>query len=741
MSTTSQVKPGSTRWFALLVAITAAALAAFWMLLGQRYSPENYEAAPMVRDTVELAWFEGSLAAAVCGLVLWLRYHDAWRRLACGALPVAIVSLVILAKTLFGAQIRLYDMFLFCVACGWTARLWTRAHFTINARATKILRTAVWTAVAALAAWQFWQQVRYLNDLALGYADCGENARLMFNSMTNPRELFFRVNPDKALFYDHMDIGVLPFFPLWFLWPDLKLTILLQIVAVFGVTVPLYFIGKRAFRDESAALLLAFSWVLYPVTSHFVYSASYGFRWGNLCLLLYFVALALWTHERRGWALVIAIWAILIKEEAAIIVGMFGMYLAIFDRHKITGIALTVGAFGYFLLVTSVLLPVINGGTYVGTRFFYDLGYTKWQILLSPLIKPSVFWGHLFEPATVYFAAALLAPLLFLPLRRPAILFTGALNFVFCCLSPVLKDMCFHYQAALLPIVFWALVCAMYRSDDPTWRLSIFTGIIVSCLAISIFLGAQPWSKATLAIHRSPGRLELVRRFRAQIDPHDSLFATQRVAAHFVTQRHLYLSLPVPEQIDNALLDLHDSWRGAANNLNWLQGLRGIQREIEAHPQLHLVAAEDGLLLYSRQGIPLDPRQLVERDSLPDTIKLLNLNLGNDISVVGFTISLMPHVARDDLDRIRVTAFSTLAKPTNADLTMRCFVRESSDAENPETYVSDFQPLGQCVWPTARWETNKLYADDFIIVLPLGVAQRVSSVAFKVLALPPGTAE
>ena len=105
---------------------------------------------------------------------------------------------------------------------------------------------------------------------------------------------------------------------------------------------------QKSFRDESTALLLALTWVLYPITSQFVYSASYGFRWGNLCLLLYFVALALWTHERRGWAFVIAIWAMLIKEEAAVIVGMFGVYLALFERRKIMGVSLAGIAFGYF---------------------------------------------------------------------------------------------------------------------------------------------------------------------------------------------------------------------------------------------------------------------------------------------------------------------------------------------------------------------------------------------------------
>jgi uncharacterized membrane protein len=734
MSTTSQVKPGSVRWFALLIAIIAATLVAFWMLLGERYSPENYEVVPLVRDVIEFAWLGGGLAAAVFGLVLWFRHHSAWRGLARGALPIAGASLVILAKTLLGAQIRMYDMFLFCVAGGWTARLWTCSRLTSDAPTTKILRTAAWTLVVALAAWQFWQQVRYLNDLALGYADCGENARLMFNSLTNPRELFLRVNPDKPLFYDHINVGILPFLPLWFVWPDLKLTILLEVISVFGVTVPLYFIGKRAFRDESAALLLVLAWVLYPVTSQFVYSASYGFRWGNLCLLLYFVALALWTHERRGWAFVVAIWAILIKEEAAVIVGMFGAYLAFFERRKIMGTALAVLAFGYFLLATSVLIPAISGGGYGMTRFFYGLGHTKWEILLSPLTKPAVFWGRLFEPTSLYFAASLLAPVLFLPLRRPAILFIGALTFIFCCMNPVMKNICFHYQAALLPVVFWALVCAMRQPDDPTRRLSILVGIIVSCMTISVFLGAQPWSQATLTIHRSPGRLDLVRRFRARIDPQASLFATQRIAAHFVTQRYLYLDPPIPEQIENALLDLRDSWRGAADNLNWLQRLRGIQREVEANPKLHLVAVEDGLLLYSRQGIPLDPHKLVEHDRLPDAVKRVNVKLGSGISLVGFTVSPLPRA--ESLDRVRVTTFSTVAIPTNTDLAVRCSVHAG-----PDSYASEFQPLGQCVWPTRHWETNKFYADDFLIDLPSGVAVEISSVSFAVLVLATGTLE
>ena len=509
MAATSRTTSGNSGWFLLLVVTTGVALAAFWVLLGERFSPENYEVAQIVPDNVEFILLGAALAVAAAVWVVSIRHREAWRRLALGALPVAAVSLLVIAKALLISRIRMYDMLLFCVTCGWTTCLWMHNPAGIDSRTIRIFRVLVWSLVIVTAACEFRNEVRYLNDFALGYADCGENARLMFNSMTNPHELFLRVNPDKPLFYDHINVGIIPFLPLWLLWPDLKLTIVLEIVAVFGVTVPLYFLAKRAFHDEFAALLAVVAWMLYPATSQFVYSASYGFRWGNMCLLLYFVALALWVCERRAWALVFAIWAMLIKEEAAIVVGMFGIYLAVFERRKVAGAALAAGAFGYFLLATSFLVPAAGGQGYPMTRFFFDLGTTKWEILLSPLVKPMVFWGRLVEPTSLYFAAALLAPLLFLPLRKIPVLLVGALTFVFCCMNPILKSISFHYQAALLPVVFWALIRAVQDSESRR-RLGLLLGVVVSCATASLFLGALPWSKETLATQLMPGRPNIV---------------------------------------------------------------------------------------------------------------------------------------------------------------------------------------------------------------------------------------
>ena len=723
-------------WLFGLVAITVANTTAFWLLLGYRYSPETYSARPLIRGTVEFVWCAlGLVTAVVC--VVWLpRQRVLWRRILWSSIPLSVVSAFILIKIAAGVSLQCYDMLLFCTVFGYAIAAWSKWGTGRPSRAAKFLGAGVWISVLLLAVFYFWQQVRYWNNLALGYADCGEHASLFYNTICNPHELFLGVNPTKTMFWDHFFPGLVVFTPLWLLWPSLKMIIALQIVCILGVSLPLYWIGRQVFQEKTAAVLLVIAWLVYPSTSQYIYNASYGFHFGNICLPLYFVALACWLSGRPRWALAMAIWAMLIKEEAAIPIGMFGLYLAFFERRRAAGVALTVFAFGFFLLVTTFVIPSMKLGNYVQLRFFSDLGNTTWEIFLSPMTRPRVFWGRLFEARSFYFAVALLAPLLFYPLRRPSILFVGSLTFLFDCLNPTLKSICYHYQAALLPVVFWALVSSLQHTETRA-RQAVLWGIIASGAMLSIFFGNAFWSKDTLTINLWPGRLGLVQRFGEQIDPHGSLFATQRVAAHFIKQHHLYLDRPVPNEIDYALLDLRDSWRGATDELTWLQGLRDTQHEVEANPRLHLAAVEDGLLLYARSGATLDAQKLVERDKLPAATIPSPMDLGNGVHVVGITQDALPGLPEAGMDRVGVTAFFAIARQTNIDVAVRCVAHLGSNPANGENYTTEFQPLGQGVWPIARWQTNRYYAETFIIAMPAGVEAEISSYGFSAIPLSP----
>jgi hypothetical protein len=697
----------------------AIGLAAFWFLLGYCYSPETFQARPTLLNDLEYAWFAVALAAGVVAIRV---------DLGAALLPAAAWGAVVVTKIALGRTLNTFDMMAFCVATGWGSAIALRHRRSTAVFESRLLPSIVLAATFVLALYQFWQSAKYLNDLALGYADCGEHARKMFNCWANPRELFLRANPDKPLFYDHFEPGFLPFVLFWPLWPGLKLTIALQVASVFGVAVPLYWIGRRVLRDRPGAWLLVGAWLVHPSTGLFVYSSSYGFRWGNVCLPMYFSALALWLHGRRGWALAVACWAMLIKEEAMIVTGMFGLYLVLFDRRRRMGVGVAALAFGAFFVTTSWVIPAIAGSASPIERFYRDFGDTRWQVLFSPLTKPGLFWGRLLDKSSFYFGAALIGPLLLLPLRKPSILFVGGLTFVFCCLNPIMKNISFHYQAALLPVVFWAAVSAL-EGKTVEYQRSALAGMIVAGVLFSMFFGGQPWSKPMLAARPMPGRLELVRKFGRQIERSGTLVTTQRVGAHFITQRYLYVGSSPPSQTDYALIDLRDSWRGSLADAGWLERLRHLQHEVEANPNLHLLAAEDGLLFFGRSGAELDARQQVEMSSLPTDFTPARAELGHGVIVVAYQTEVLQS---EDGEQLRVRTYSTVTEPTNVDLAVRCHVATKQPAEQ---YATDYQPLGQGIWPVSRWQTNRYYLDEFFVPVPRGVGREVSPVGFDTAVL------
>lgn len=718
-----------TAWLLGWLLAWAIILHAFWILLGHRYSPENYQSRPVLPDTLEFAWIGlGIVTALIIVLRTWRDAELVGRLLRASWFVVAVCGLEI-GLSLLGRTAQTSDVILFAFACGWAVRGGMQRDSAVPANGIRLWQALVWGGTLVLGGYFIWQQIRYLNNLALGYNDCGEAARIMFNTLHNPRELFLRINPDKPLFLDHFQPGVLPFVPLWLLWPRLELTIVLQVMATVGCVVLVYALGKQILRDELGALLLALAWLVYPSISQMIYNASYGFYWGRLCLPLYFAALWLWLRGHNKWALGAVIWAVLIKEEAAILLGMFGLHLALFKGRRRLGLMVAAGGFAYFLVMTMFVIPAFRGGNYAMLGYFSELGESHGEILFSPVTKPLEFWGKLFEGANFYFAGCLFVPLLFLPLRKPSLLFVGSVVFLFLCLwnNPNVKSICFWYQTSLLPVLFWALAEAL-RAQPVERQRAALVGVTVSGVVLSLFLGNAFWSKDNLGITLHPGRLAVVKRMAQRIDARGALVATQRVGAQFIGQKYLYLASNLPATTDYVLLDLRDNWRPRPD-IEWLRDLRRFQQEVE-ESGLPLLAAEDGLLLYGRGQSALDAQSVVEQDTLPAKVIHDSIPLGDRVNVVGYQIELIQREGHNASPAVRVRIFSSTGGPVAENLAARCTFKIGAGPV-AEQYASEFQPLGQGIWPTTRWRPGKLYADEFIIDLPYAPAGQACSISFS----------
>jgi uncharacterized membrane protein len=727
----------ANRWLrsVCLTAILGLAVSAFWFSLGYYYSPENYLTTPTELDTVALVWFSAALSVVVAIVVSVSRDATRCQSMLLASIPLGIAGTIVIGKVILGMPLRFLDVLLLSLACGLSVSCGMRRWKYLARENSRLLAIIVWSGAAAMGAYFIWQQIGYLNNLALGFHDCAEEARLMFNTLNNPRELFLAYNPDHPIFADHFRPGVLPFVAFWFFMPRVELTILFQVAATVGVAIPLYWIARERWNDKTAALFLVVGWLAYPSMSQLIYNASYGFSWGRLCLPLYFIALWLWLRGRSGWALTAILWAVLIKEEAAVFLGMFGLYLAIFQRRRRLGCALAIGGFVYFWLAIAVIIPMFNGGKYKMLAYFAGLGEGQQQILLSPVTKPTQFWGRLFEVPSFYLLGCLLVPLLLLPLRKPKVLFVASVPFVFICLwrNPNVKSICYWYQTGLLPILFWALIEALHTGADETAKIArraSMLGVAVAGMTLSIYCGNTFWSKDGVVTQLTPGRLAVVKRLGARIDPNGTLVATERLAAQFVKQRYLSIMPTLPTQTDYVFMDFRDNWRMAADT-GRLREMRAFQHRVETQPALNLLAVEDGLVLYGRKSNGVDASKIVEREVLPSDAVQERLPLGHGVVFAGYTVTALPPVIGSQNQRLRVTTFGTVTQPVQVDLAVRAVLTFGSGPSR-EIVASPLEPLGQCIWPTYRWEVGKFYTDEFTMDVPAGLSGQPYTVSFAV---------
>jgi len=86
------------------------------------------------------------------------------------------------------------------------------------------------------------------------------------------------------------------------------------------------------------------------------------------------------------------------------------------------------------------------------------------------------------------------------------------------------------------------------------------------------------------------------------------------------------------------------------------------------------------------------------------------------------------------LDLVRVTIFSAVTTLTNTDLAVRCTLQSHTIGAETDSFVSKPQPLGQGIWPIARWLPGKVYTDNFFISVPAGM--RKNQFFIDIAAIP-----
>lgn len=519
-----------------------------------------------------------------------------------------------------------------------------------------------WILAIAAGAWWYYEAQQAYDNFLLGYNDFGHFAWRVVNTWEGRG--FLMETPSLPAFWDHFNPGLALLAPLWGLWPDARLFFVIQAVCLALPALLVYAIARRLGGTSAAAAAWAAAYLLYPALGQLNVNCSYGWHPVSLALPLMFAALAALLCGWRAAACAACVLACSFKEDVFIALACLSLVMAFQawrdrgrDGDARPGIAALanrlpwwgwLAAFAVFLAAFAAVFVFSPFSRYQVGRFT-RLGSSFGEVLLSPVLRPGVFWGTLLRPESAYFLLALMVPLGLKPLKRGWLVLAAAappLGVLLAWGNGPATSIAFQYTTTLIPILFLAAMAgAASPAGEPPGRVETtaspafaarlwVAGVaaVAACAVASTWFGAMPWTRFTFrdVLHQTYGDeyrrgaiddrmagsqgCAAIHRILAKVGRRESsVLASGRIAAHLLGVRRLdtiaqagdrWKSFQAEVGPGRSPIELFD-WIviDAAENFYQSQAQRAFILEEAQRAGYRLIEQDRGILVYGRPPI------------------------------------------------------------------------------------------------------------------------------------------
>jgi len=378
------------------------------------------------------------------------------------------------------------------------------------------------------------------------YNDLAIQAQLMWNTCQG-RWFVTTLEGDRAINFmgHHFSPAFALLTPVYCLWPDASLLLILQTVLLGLGVVPIYLYAGRRTGSELVALALSTGYFLFPALQYVNLDQFQGI---SLAVpLLSFSAYGLLTKRNRLF-LVFLVLSLLVKEEVSFIAMAFALYLLLVQRRYRLGAVVLLLAIGWAYATIGLIMPAIVGYPYFFTDRYAYLGAGFHEMALSLLFRPLLVLQHLLIPAKLEFLLHLLVPLGLLPLLGFDTMILALPTMLYLLLSEYEPQYSirFHYTAPLIPLLFMASVTGIerlvrWKGRSVTVAVSAF--ILVTSLMSYLLHGPGP-----LASHFNQNAqydlwplLASGYDALAAIPPGASVMTVEEFAPHLAAREEIYI--------------------------------------------------------------------------------------------------------------------------------------------------------------------------------------------------------
>ncbi|MBU2442607.1 MAG: DUF2079 domain-containing protein, partial [Nanoarchaeota archaeon] len=253
------------------------------------------------------------------------------------------------------------------------------------------------------------------------------------------------------------------FLPIYYLFENITIFIILTNLLIAISAVPIYLFAKEYLKSKKAGIVFMISYLLFP---SFYYSNLRSFH--PIMLSVSFLAFALYFLYKKNvkFFLISIILAMLTNETVSFIVFMIGIYTLIKYDKKL-GLILMIIGITWFQLSTTVIMPHFSTETkYPFIKELYGhLGTDFKEIITTIITKPgyALSYGSL-EGKIIYFRS-LFQHTFFISLLAPEVLIIGIpviIQNIFSA-SGYKYDILAHYSYPLIPLIMYATIIGIKR--------------------------------------------------------------------------------------------------------------------------------------------------------------------------------------------------------------------------------------------------------------------------------------
>ncbi len=430
-------------------------------------------------------------------------------------------------------------------------------------------RLLVFAMMAVYAGVFAWLSVARHRSFSTGRFDLGNMVQALWSTADGR---FFATTDVSGVQFNrlgaHVNLALVLFTPLWWAWPSPEMLLVAQALIVATGALPAFWLGRRWLGDDRLAVAGAAVYLLFPALQH---ATLFDFHPVTLAapLLLF----CIWAAEERRYVVlgICAALACLTQEQVGLVVAGLAVWMWVRhpDRRRAAA-ALGAGALAWVAIAVGVIMPAfaLDGDNPHLSRYA-ELGDGPGEILATIFTRPWEAVAVLATPGRAVYLAALLLPLLLLPLAAP-LLAAAALPQVlinlFASSGPV-QSVQYHYAVLLVPFLVAAALLGLSRlrgreRPERLARALARPGLVAGLLLAAVVLagarqGPLPiwgwlpggWSGSPLHAFTMDDQARALQKAVDRI-PEDARVSAVNVAgAHLSERRRILL---FPNRIGNA---------------------------------------------------------------------------------------------------------------------------------------------------------------------------------------------